>query len=326
MRVAARAPAWKKGNCSLSVRTPPLRSYTARTAIPARRASRRPTVRAARTGASPRAHDAVGGQLVRQFWLALAAVASMISDTHYWTWVALVTFQLVDHYIIRADDDSAYLRSEGYQAATSKIKLRAHAASRLRARAAHTRSCSLCVRRDRGSCRSPAPSRRAAEREERRALVELARKHVVHTRASAVKTDIDALPCARLDRRPRGIHNIVGLARAHNSRPDRRPRRLRLDQVERDARLRSRMRSTASRRCSCSGDSGAAARASRRARWRCAKRASVGIAIVFVILAITVGTAAGQHLAWHGGSTTSTCCLAWRCRRCSSSARSAASR
>ena len=30
------------------------------------------------------------------------------------------------------------------------------------------------------------------------------------------------------------------------------------------------------------------------------KRASVGIAIVFVILAITVGTAGGQHLASHG--------------------------
>ena len=55
-----------------------------------------------------------------KFWLALAAVTSMISDTHYWTWVALVTFQLVDHYIIRADDDSTYLRSEGYQAATKQ--------------------------------------------------------------------------------------------------------------------------------------------------------------------------------------------------------------
>ena len=55
-----------------------------------------------------------------KFWLALAAVTSMISDTHYWTWVGLVTFQLVDHYIIRADDDSAYLRSEGYQAATKQ--------------------------------------------------------------------------------------------------------------------------------------------------------------------------------------------------------------
>ena len=89
-------------------------------AIPARRAPRVPTVRAARTGASPRAHDAVGGRLAVKFWLALAAVTSMISDTHYWTWVALVTFQLVDHYIIRADDDSAYLKSEGYQAATKQ--------------------------------------------------------------------------------------------------------------------------------------------------------------------------------------------------------------
>ena len=83
--------------------------------------------RASPTDRARRAHGRLaararccGGQLVRQVLARAAAVTSMISDTHYWTWVALVTFQLVDHYIIRADDDSAYLKSEGYQAATKQ--------------------------------------------------------------------------------------------------------------------------------------------------------------------------------------------------------------
>ena len=49
-----------------------------------------------------------GGSSVKMF-LALSAVTSLLVETHPNLWMAITSFTLLDHYVIRADDDVTYL-------------------------------------------------------------------------------------------------------------------------------------------------------------------------------------------------------------------------